>query len=193
MLSAGRRIDYGTYPSRLKDLRKPSRKMLFAKEDRMTNCEKRMISPTDGDTDKTAAEVKRPRIYFAGSIRGGREDARLYRRLIEYLKKYGDVLTEHVGDPSLMSIEEAETDRYIYERDVSWLRQSDIVIAECTSPSLGVGYELCYAERHEKPAHILYRSSECELSAMLSGDKYFIIHSYETEQEAFGIIDGIFS
>lgn len=36
-------------------------------------------------------------IYFCGSIRGGRQDAELYRRLIEKLKAYGDVLTEHVG------------------------------------------------------------------------------------------------
>ncbi len=38
------------------------------------------------------------KLYFAGSIRGGREDAALYRRIIQELGKYGDVLTEHVGD-----------------------------------------------------------------------------------------------
>lgn len=34
---------------------------------------------------------------------------------------------------------------HVYERDIEWLRQSDIGVAECTSPSLGVGYELAYA------------------------------------------------
>lgn len=42
------------------------------------------------------------RIYFAGSIRGGREDAQLYHRIIGLLQRYGTVLTEHVGDPSLV-------------------------------------------------------------------------------------------
>lgn len=36
-------------------------------------------------------------IYFCGSIYGGRQDAELYTRLIEQLKQYGTVLTEHVG------------------------------------------------------------------------------------------------
>ena len=43
------------------------------------------------------------KIYFCGSIRAGRGDAALYARLIEQLKKYGQVLTEHVGDSALLS------------------------------------------------------------------------------------------
>ena len=41
------------------------------------------------------------KIYFAGSIRAGRNDADLYARIVEVLRKYGKVLTEHVGDPNL--------------------------------------------------------------------------------------------
>ena len=37
------------------------------------------------------------KIYFAGSIRGGRVDANLYKEIIEYMKKDNIVLTEHVG------------------------------------------------------------------------------------------------
>lgn len=40
-------------------------------------------------------------IYFAGSIRAGRSDAQLYYKLVEILKNYGTVLTEHVGNPNL--------------------------------------------------------------------------------------------
>ena len=40
-------------------------------------------------------------IYFAGSIRAGRSDAKLYSRIVQLLKKYGTVLTEHVGNPNL--------------------------------------------------------------------------------------------
>ena len=42
------------------------------------------------------------KIYFAGSIRGGREDAQLYFRLVEILKGYGTVLTEHVADQAML-------------------------------------------------------------------------------------------
>lgn len=41
------------------------------------------------------------RIYFAGSIRAGRDDAQLYYKIVRLLQKYGTVLTEHVGDPGL--------------------------------------------------------------------------------------------
>ena len=40
-------------------------------------------------------------IYFAGSIRAGRSDAVLYSRIVQELKKYGTVLTEHVGNPNI--------------------------------------------------------------------------------------------
>jgi hypothetical protein len=41
------------------------------------------------------------KIYFAGSIRGGREDKNLYLQLIHHLSQYGQVLTEHIGDVDL--------------------------------------------------------------------------------------------
>ena len=80
------------------------------------------------------------KIYFAGSIRGGRADAALYARLIAHLKQRHTVLTEHVGSPTLRpTVERGMTDAEIYEQDMAWLRESDVVLAECTTPSLGVG------------------------------------------------------
>lgn len=133
------------------------------------------------------------KIYFAGSIRGGRVDAELYNRLIRYLKKYGDVLTEHVGAKDLSLVEQGrEKDALIYNQDTAWLRESDILIAECTCPSLGVGYELAYAERFGIPCHIFYDKTKTELSAMLTGDSYYNIHPYKNENEIYPIIDAIF-
>jgi hypothetical protein len=40
---------------------------------------------------------KKPKIYFAASIRGGRDDVELYRELINYMQTFGNVLTEHIG------------------------------------------------------------------------------------------------
>ena len=37
------------------------------------------------------------KIYFAGSIRGGRSDRELYEKIINYLITFGEVLTEHIG------------------------------------------------------------------------------------------------
>ena len=44
------------------------------------------------------------KIYFAGSIRGGRDDKELYLEIINLLGKYGKVLTEHIGDKTLSAM-----------------------------------------------------------------------------------------
>lgn len=133
------------------------------------------------------------KIYFAGSIRGGRVDAELYKQIINHMQQLGHkVLTEHVGSGNLCLTEQGrDRDAAIYEQDTAWLRESDMVIAECTCPSLGVGYELAYAERFEIPVHIFYNPSKCALSAMLTGDSYFHIHPYDKEEEIFAVIDKI--
>lgn len=129
------------------------------------------------------------KVYFAGSIRGGRVDAALYHRIIEYIQLTDTVLTEHVGSSTLNLIEQGRSrDALIYDRDTAWLRECDVVIAECTCPSLGVGYELAYAEHQGKPIHIFYNKTKTQLSAMLTGNPYFDIHPYETEEELFEIL-----
>ena len=126
----------------------------------------------------------RKKVYFAASIRGGREDAALYRRMIAQIGETDTVLTEHVGAPELSELE-SEGDEAIYEQDVAWLRECDLVIAECTTPSLGVGYELAFAEKLGKPCHVFYDRRRTQLSAMLTGDRYFRIHPYSDEEELF--------
>ena len=132
------------------------------------------------------------KIYFAGSIRGGRTDAELYQRMIAYIQRQHTVLTEHVGDLSKSKTEGVSNrDKAIYEQDTAWLRESDLVIAECTTPSLGVGYELAYAEKYQKPVHIFYDKSRTKISAMLSGNVYFQLHPYRNEEELYRILDEV--
>ena len=130
-------------------------------------------------------------IYFAGSIRGGRTDAALYQQIIQYIQRTDKVLTEHVGDLNLAAKEQGIKDRAIYDQDTAWLRESDLVIAECTCPSLGVGYELAYAERFHKPVYIFYRKSMSQLSAMLAGNTYYKIFPYETFADITDQLDKI--
>lgn len=132
------------------------------------------------------------KIYFAGSIRGGRVDADLYNRIISYIQRTDIVLTEHVGGSDLcLGEQDFARDSKIYNQDTAWLRESDLLIGECTCPSLGVGYELAYAERFGIPCHIFYNKTKTHLSAMLTGNPYFQIHPYEKEEEIYGVIDEI--
>jgi len=102
------------------------------------------------------------KIYFAGSIRGGRVDASLYHRMIEYMQAVHTVLTEHVGDLSLSA-------------------------HEC-SPDNDIANELAYAERYGVPCHLFYNSQRCQLSAMIRGNSYFNVYPYTKEEEIFEIL-----
>lgn len=135
--------------------------------------------------------MKRKRIYFAGSIRGGRDDASLYRRIIALLREYGDVLTEHVGDARLSATGEAGlSDEAIYTRDLAWLMEADAIVAEVTTPSHGVGYEIARAEALGKPLLCLHRTSAGRrLSAMLAGNPALWCASYETVDDLRHILD----
>lgn len=130
------------------------------------------------------------KIYFCGSIRGGRSDASLYQHIIAHMKIDNLVLTEHIGNLSLsLSEKKPGQDQAIYKQDTDWLKESDIVIAECTCPSIGVGYELAYAERLQKPTYVFFRKGKGSLSAMINGDPFFHIYQYETEEELTALID----
>ncbi|MEE4287268.1 MAG: nucleoside 2-deoxyribosyltransferase [Mariniphaga sp.] len=111
------------------------------------------------------------KIYFAGSIRGGREDAALYSQIIEYLKNFGEVLTEHIGDPGLTGLgNDGPTDRLIHDRDLEWLLTADVVVAEVTTVSMGVGYEIGRAVAAGKKVLCLFRPDTARnLSAMIAG------------------------
>lgn len=95
----------------------------------------------------------------------------MYSALIAFLRTFGEVLTEHVGDLELTAKgDDGPTDHFIHDRDMAWLQECDLVVAEVSKPSLGVGYELGWSATLKKPTLCLFRS-DCQktLSAMIAG------------------------
>lgn len=131
------------------------------------------------------------KVYFAGSITGGRDDADIYKLLIEKLKARFVVLTEHIGNESISELGEYQlSDEQIYTRDVNWIKESDFVFAEVTHLSLGVGYEIGFAEAHGKPIFCFVNGTKVNrLSAMLTGNKNVECHVYYDIQEVYDFID----
>ena len=134
------------------------------------------------------------KIYFSGSIRGGRNDSELYKKIISYLKTKGEGLTEHIGNISLSSEGQIHIkDTTIHDQDMDFLLDSDIVIAEVTNPSLGVGYEIGRAIENHKRVVCFYRPrSTSKLSAMISGSREIEVIEYDTIESATLSIDRIF-
>jgi 2'-deoxynucleoside 5'-phosphate N-hydrolase len=133
------------------------------------------------------------RIYFAGSIRGGRDDWAVYKEIIASLSKYGTVLTEHIGDSELSITGEDSPDREIHDRDLAWLKSCDILVAEVTRPSLGVGYEIGKATEWGTKVLCLYRPSVTpSLSAMIAGCSA-TVHQYNHPAELSAFFTTYFS
>jgi nucleoside 2-deoxyribosyltransferase len=113
------------------------------------------------------------KVYFACSIRGG-GDTSLYLSILGAIKTAGgDILSKvfvhdaiNYGGSPLPSDE-------IYKRDTEMIHDCDVMIAEVTNPSLGVGYELAYAEKLGRPILCLFnKTSDKQLSAMVAGNNY---------------------
>lgn len=139
--------------------------------------------------------MRKPQVYFAGAIRGGREDYARYRILIHHLGRYGEVLTEHIGDADLTETGEQSTpDGEIFERDLTWLRRADVIVAEVSTPSLGVGYEIAMAEQLGKPVLCLHHElHDRRLSAMLAGNPRLVVREYRSSVELEKHLEEFFS
>lgn len=134
------------------------------------------------------------KIYFAGSIRGGRNDAPLYYEIIGFLSNFGEVLTEHIGDSNLTEAgDDGPDDSFIHDRDLEWLQSADVLVAEVTQVSMGVGYEIGRAVESGKKVLCLFRPGENKrLSAMIAGCGKIDLAHYQGFSEAKSIIAAFF-
>ena len=133
-------------------------------------------------------------IYFCGSIRGGRGLADSYAKMIAMLGTYGKVLTEHLGsDEVIESKDRVLSDKEIHDRDLQWIVESDLLVAEVTVPSLGVGYEIGRAIEMGKPVLCLFQSgSEFTISAMIAGSDNVEMKYYQNMEEVKDLFESFF-
>jgi 2'-deoxynucleoside 5'-phosphate N-hydrolase len=139
--------------------------------------------------------MKMRKIYFAGSIRGGRSHMETYKDIIQHLQAFGIVLTEHVGHEGLSPLgEEKMTDQEIYNRDMEWLSSSDVIVADVTVPSLGVGFEIAKAIDLKKKVLCLYSANPgSKLSAMIAGCPDVEAREYQTIGDVKSILSDFFT
>lgn len=109
-------------------------------------------------------------IYFSCSITGGRNEEAIYQALVSELLALGhEVPTAHLSSPDVMLMETVVDSVEIFERDMAWLRGCDAVVAEVSSPSHGVGYEVAYALSLGKPVLCLYQHGK-RVSKIITGN-----------------------
>ena len=112
------------------------------------------------------------KIYVSGSIYGGTQKIDTYKIMIEELEKYGEVLDKQIADINTIENEKYQKDEEIFEDLERKIMMADIIFAEVTIPSLGVGYELGYADKLGKKIIAIYDETYTKkVSTMIRGNK----------------------
>lgn len=129
-------------------------------------------------------------IYFSCSITGGRTEERVYQALVEEMLALGhEVPTAHLSSSDVLQAESAAQPAEIYTRDMNWLHHCDLVVAEVTSPSHGVGYEIAIALTLGKPVLCCYQKDR-KISMILTGNSSpnLTLRAYGSVAEAAVIV-----
>lgn len=125
-------------------------------------------------------------IYFACSITGGRQFEPIYQTITKSLLDAGHVVpTAHLAGENVIDLEQVVEAREVYTRDVNWIKECDALVAEVSTPSHGVGYEIAYALGIGKPVLCCHLSG-LKVSKMITGntDKNLSLVAYHDEDQA---------
>jgi nucleoside 2-deoxyribosyltransferase len=125
-------------------------------------------------------------IYFAGAISGGRGDVAHYRQIVAALERDGHrVLAGAVAAEQVGSDGERIESAAIFDRDMGWIADADVLVAEVSVPSTGVGYEIATARYGRGiPVICLYRPAYTKrCTAMVSGDRGIDLIEYDDAAE----------
>jgi nucleoside 2-deoxyribosyltransferase len=109
-------------------------------------------------------------IYFACSITGGRKDETIYQQIVATLQATGhEVPTALLAGSDVIQLEMIVDPKEVFNRDTGWIDKCDLLVAEVSTPSHGVGYEIGYALHQNKPVLCLHRKGTL-VSKMITGN-----------------------
>ena len=131
------------------------------------------------------------KIYFSGAISAGRDNLPIYQHIVQRLQSQGhNVLSSHVADPQVLDREKDTPPRTVFDRDVAWIDECDLMIAEVSTPSTGVGYEYGCAIQIGKPVLCVYQSG-LRMTKMVTGNPAanLKVAAYSNEDELDRIVD----
>lgn len=118
---------------------------------------------------------ERMKIYFGFTVAGDRSSIASARHMVHVLENLGhEVLTRHLVSDHAGESDRRLGPREVYERDLAWLCQSDVFIAEVSGSSFGLGFEAGYVlGGTQKQVVLLYKAdAENRISLMITGNTH---------------------
>jgi 2'-deoxynucleoside 5'-phosphate N-hydrolase len=116
------------------------------------------------------------KIYLACTVRGDRGGVAAGRAICDRLQRLGhEVLTTHLLADDVDAAESALIEADVYRRDLGWLTSCDVLVAEASGSSYGVGFEVGYilgrAARSGQRAVVLYNLARRDaVSRVITGN-----------------------
>jgi 2'-deoxynucleoside 5'-phosphate N-hydrolase len=123
-------------------------------------------------------------IYLACTVRGDRGAIAAVRSVADFLERQGhSVLTRHLLTDDVDDAESAMSEQDVFERDMRWLIAADLLIAEASGSSFGVGFEVGYvlgrAEQTGQRVLLLHHASRrAQISRLVTGNSHPRCTSY---------------
>jgi hypothetical protein len=112
------------------------------------------------------------KIYFAFTVAGNRSSLEAARKIVELLVQMGhEVLTRHLVRDDAWEADRRITPQEVYLRDMKWLEECDLFMAEVSGSSFGLGFETGYLlGSTTKKVILLYRRDvETKISLLITG------------------------
>ena len=112
------------------------------------------------------------KIYFGFTVAGNRSSVVAATKIVELLVELGhEVLTRHLIREDAWQADRSISPQEVYRRDMTWLKECDLFVAEVSGSSFGLGFETGYLlGATEKKVALFYRRAvETKISLMITG------------------------
>ena len=115
------------------------------------------------------------KIYFGFTVAGNRSSLEAAKRIVGVLQSMGqDVLTSHLVREDAWEADRSAAPQEIFARDMKWLDECDLFVAEVSGSSFGLGFEIGYLlGATTKRTLLLYqREVERTISLLITGNTH---------------------
>jgi len=115
------------------------------------------------------------KIYFGFTVAGDRSSIDTARTVVHQLEEMGhEVLTRHLVSDNAWEADRSISPQDVFRRDMAWLDQCELFIAEVSGSSFGLGFETGYLlGATSKKVILLYRRDvEQKVSLLITGNMH---------------------